>query len=139
LTLQGVMSGAGTPWSFETANTASQSQDKLAVWAVFTDTSVTTAPLGAGGSGNYWVGTSSATGKNVVSGTPQNAGGVAGSGVFVTGTTGTAGYKTMTNMHPFSPGSNYEGKAHLYLNFTLPSATTDTNPKLITFVLTAHN
>jgi hypothetical protein len=139
LTLQGVMGGTGTPWQFASTNAAAPTSDHLGVWAVFTDTSVgTAASFGAADSGgDYWVGTASGTTANVVSGTPQAVGGTAGAGQFITKQTSDAGYKTMTNL----PSDNADpggSESHLFLGFKLPPSTTDTHPKLITFVLTAH-
>jgi hypothetical protein len=106
---------------------------------VFTDTSVTSSgAFGTPGLGSYWVGASSGTGSNVVSGTPQNVGGTAGSGVFVTGTAGTSGYKTMQNLPSFTGTGQYAGMAYLYLAFQTPPATTSSVAQLISFLLTAH-
>lgn len=133
LQMQGIMAGAGTPWTFA-SNTASLGNNQLATWAVFTDTSVTVAPAQGA---NYFVGTvPGAAGSDVVDTTQRNIGGVAGTGLFITGTTGSAGYKQMTNLPPNTvdlPAS----RAHLWTYFTLPPTTTDNNAKLVTFVITA--
>lgn len=133
LQMQGIMAGAGTPWTFA-SNTASLGNNQLATWAVFTDTSMASVPAQGA---DYFVGTvPGAAGSDVVDTTQRNVGGVAGTGLFITGTAASAGYKQMTNLPPNSVDLA-ASRAHMWLYFTLPLTTTDNNAKLVTFVITA--
>jgi hypothetical protein len=133
LQLNGIMSGTGVPWTFA-SNTASLSQDQLATWAVFTSTSLSVAPAVG-----YFTGTvPGAAGSNVVDTSVRNIGGAGGAGtsLFLTPTTASAGYKSMFNI-PSNAADLAASRAHMWMYFNLPPSTTDVNAKLITFVITA--
>jgi hypothetical protein len=130
-----ITQASGTPWTFA-ANTASIGSDQLAAWVVFTDTSVaSTAGLGTG-NGAYFRGTLANTNNsNVVSTSNNQVGTGAGNTQFIA-TPGSAGYKTMASLPP-SGVDLAASRAHMWMYFTLPQATTDLVTKNVTFTLTA--
>lgn len=133
LKLQGSMAGTGTPWTFS-ANTAVPAADALAAWAVFTDTGVTVAPTQAGG---FFSGTvPGASGSDVIDGTNRDVGVVAAANPRFVALPAEAGYKTMESI-PSNAADLAASRSHLWLYFTLPPSTTDTNAKRITMTLTA--
>ena len=139
LKLQGTMGGTGTPWTFA-INSAAQTTDQLAAWAVFTDTSVTSyTTLGATGTGsNYFTGTSSGIANTTLVGTGNTGvgNGAASSLPEFIAAAGQTGFKTMASI-PSSAVDAAASKAHMWMYFVLPPATTDNNAKLVTFTLTA--
>lgn len=130
LSLQGNMVAGG--WTFDD-NTATNEQDALKAWAVFTDTGVAAAPGQASG---YFSGTTpSVDGSDVISAGAEDVGTAGGESKFVAAT-GDAGYKSMENI-PSNAVDAGAAASHLWLRFTLPPATTDTTPKRIQVILTA--
>ena len=131
LSLQGTMLSGG--WSFETANTGSLGTDKLAGWAVFTDTSVAAAPAQASG---YFSGTAAnVDGSDVISGGNVFVGTSNSKSQYVA-LPGDAGYKTMINI-PSESVDAPASHAHLWLRFKLPPSTTNTTAKVFFITLTA--
>ena len=135
LTLQGVLSGG---WTLETANTAVLAQDKLAAWAVFTDTGVSVAATVAGLAGAFSGTAANGADSDVLSGTAYGVGNAATVGVrqYVLGTGAASNYKSMFNLPPTStdPGGS---AAHLWLKLTLPPTTSFPGQQSLTVVVTA--
>ena len=140
LKLTGSMGGT-TPWTLVSTNTVVQ--DGMSAWALFTDTSIVTAPASA----------SVLTSSNAVVGTAQFVVGPTGSGgatgcnaagaSTVGGTTSALfestaafGLKHMECI-PSSTTDANASKAHLFLYFKTPQTTSDLTQKLVTFTLTA--
>ena len=133
LRLLGQISGSGTPWTFDD-DTASNESDKLAAWAVFTDTGMALTPAQGA---NYFTGTQPGVSNSCVFDASDRDVGDNGAVLNLFQATGGApGYKDMEDLPSalVLPGA---GKAHLWLYFRLPNATTDTNPKFVTVTLTA--
>jgi hypothetical protein len=137
LTLTGNITSAGTPWTFA-ANTAALTQDKLAAWVVFTDTSVQTAPalgsfLGTTPGANSDVVQSGATAVGNTGGTCPTLGAGGKSYIWASGT---AGYKPMecATTTATDPAG---GLSFMWMKFVLPPTTTSVNPQLIQYTLTA--
>jgi hypothetical protein len=130
-----ITQASGTPWTFA-SNTAAIGSDQLAAWVVFTDTSVaSTAALGLPG-GNYFRGTTPNTANSgVVDTGSRQVGTGAGNTQFIAAA-GSAGYKTMASL-PSSGVDLAASRAHMWMYFTLPQATTDLVTKNVTFTLTA--
>ncbi|MBI2384862.1 MAG: hypothetical protein HYV14_02495 [Elusimicrobia bacterium] len=126
-----VLSGG---WTLD-ANTATNENDALKAWAVFSDTSVTNAATLAGLSGAFTGTVPGATGSDVL-GTASAGVGTEGSGdVQYVLLAANAGYKTMDALPTFTvdgPAS----RAHLWLKFTLPPTTTDLTAKLVQITVT---
>jgi hypothetical protein len=137
LTLTGNITTVGTPWTFS-ANTAVGLQDKLAAWAVFTDTSVQTMPaLGS------FLGTTPGASSDVVAAGPVAVGStggtcpsLGGAGKSYIWAAATAGNKPMecTTTTQTDPAG---GLSFLWMKFTLPPTTTTTAAQLIQYTLTA--
>ena len=134
LTLQGLLTGG---WSLETANTAAQAQDKLAAWAVFTDTGVSLAST-VQGLGGAFSGTASNTlNSDVLDPVARSV----GNAVTVPVTnyvlpTADANSKSMHNLPPNSTDAG-GSMAHLWLKLSLPLTTTTNTQKTLTVVVTA--
>ena len=133
----GVTSPSGTPWSLVSTNTSVQ--NGLSAWALFTDTSVVTAPAPAVlTSSNAVVGTGSfAVGAVGNSSCPSGTGTGTGVALFERQTAGATGLKHMECLPPASVDT-YGGNPHLFLYFQTPPSTSDaTHAQLVTFTLTA--
>jgi hypothetical protein len=139
LKLTGSMStNGGVPWTYA-IDTSLQGSDQLAAWAVFTDTSVSDyTTLGSTGTGaTYFLGTSSgAAGSNVVGTVTTPVGTSAGVSPHFIANSAQAGYKTMAAL-PSSAADLASSRAHMWMYFVLPPATTDNNAKYMTFTLSA--
>jgi hypothetical protein len=125
LKLQGFING----WTFD-SNTASNEQDALGVWATFTDIARTSAPVS--GVNDYFAGTvPGAASSDVVSTTSRYVGSSVGDGTS----------NLFENNADFDPvdmdakAPNFQ--AGLWLNFRLPSSTSNNSAKTVTIVLTA--
>lgn len=138
LSLSANITSAGTPWTFS-ANTAALTQDKLAAWVVFTDTSVQTMPaLGS------FLGTTPGANSDVVQAASTAVGNTGTAGCPALGSGGksyifgsaTAGYKPMecATTTATDPAG---GLSFMWMKFVLPPTTTTTNPQLIQYTLTA--
>ncbi len=146
LTLQGaITSPSGTAWTFATSGAISGAQDTLGTWAVFTDTSVPWGTLGTTlNTGNYWVGTSSATSSNVVGGGVVPVGMTGNScptegsaGARFIPLSGATGYKKMGCLKSNSTDAP-QATSYLWLGFQLPTVTTDaSHAQLVSLTLTA--
>ena len=125
-----INTSGGTAWQFD-QNTSNMELDKLASWALFTDTSVATTPIGE------FNGTVPGGARSgVISGSGQNVGtsGLASSLFQETATA--SGFKLMKNI----PGNALDGpasKSYLWLGFRLPNATTSVTQQAITLTLVA--
>jgi hypothetical protein len=140
LKIQGAVSSpGGTPWSLVSTNTSVQ--DGLSAWALFTDTSIVTAPA-----------TTVLTSSNAIVGTGQftvgaigNPGCGAGTGtgaglaLFERQTGGVGlGLKHMECLPPVSLDT-YGAQPHMFLYFQTPPTSTDlAHAQLVTFTLTAN-
>jgi hypothetical protein len=130
LRLQGAITSAGTPWTFD-ANTASNEADALAAWATFTSIARSSAPaLGA----DYFSGTQPAVSNSDVISTANTYAGTAGAVTDSFENNSNFDAKDMDDMAP-SPAAS--STSLLWLNFRLPNATTSTNAQNITITLTA--
>ena len=139
LSMTGNITSAGTPWQFA-ANTAALTQDKLAAWAVFTDTSVQAMP--AQGT-NYFIGTTPTGASDVVQAASLSVGttggacpAVGGGGKSYIAAAGAPGYKPMECVTTTATDAG-GGLSFLWLYFKLPPTTTTNNPQLIQYTLTA--
>lgn len=132
LKLQGGIGSSGTPWTFDD-DTASSDTDKLAAWATFTSVARSSAPTQTG---DYFSGTvAGASGSDVIDAANRYVG---DSGTQLT----TNLFETNSgfdskNMDALPPIPDPNGRAHLWLYFRLPSATTSINAQNITITLTA--
>jgi len=128
--------GGGTPWTFSSNTALTNETDKLASWAVFTDTSVAVAPTqGVGGAFDGTLPAVSDT--DVISASGQDVGDNSTILRRFVLTAATAGYKTMEDIAS-SAADLAASKANLWLQFRLPAATTDgTNAQKIMLTLTA--
>lgn len=134
LTLQGLLSGG---WSLETGNTGLKALDKLAAWAVFTDTGVSLASSVAGYGGAFGGTAANANSSGVLSGTAYGVGNATtpGTAMFVE-TAGQPNYKSMYHL-PTQVVDAGGSMAHLWLKLTLPNTTTSNTQKSLTVVVTA--
>ena len=134
LTLQGLLSGG---WTLETANTAALAQDKLAAWAVFTDTGVTSAAAVAGMAGAFSGTAADADDSDVLSGAALSVGNLVTSHVreFVL-TSGAGAYKSMHNL-PSNSVDAGGAMSHLWLKLKLPPTSTTVAQQSLTVVVTA--
>jgi hypothetical protein len=134
LTLQGLLTGG---WSLETADTSSLGQDKLAAWAVFTDTGVSLASTVAGLGGAFSGTASNAADSDVLDPTGRSVGNAATAPLrdYVL----TAGANDSKTMHDLPPSSTDAGGAasHLWLKLTLPPTTSTLAQQSLTVVVTA--
>jgi hypothetical protein len=146
LSLTASVSHAGTAWSFVSSNT--HVQDGMSAWALFTDTSVVTAPAPTLVSGAIVSGV--VTSSNVVAaGTLQvgpTGGAACASGSYTAGTAsmarferwdGGAGFKNMECL-PTEALDLYGAQPHMFLYFTLPPTSTDATAQNVTFLLLAQ-
>jgi hypothetical protein len=130
LRLQGGITSAGTPWTFD-ANTASNESDAIATWATFTSIARSSVPaLGA----DYFSGTQPNVSDSDVVSTSNNYVGTAGAVNNLFENNSDFDAKDMDDMNP-SPAAS--STSLLWLNFRLPNATTSTNAQNITIMLTA--
>ncbi len=134
LKLAGQIASGGTAWTFDD-NTVTQDQDKLAAWAVFTDTSVAASPT-QGSGGAFSGGSPGLDDTDVIDTSQQDVGDtILVQRRFVRSTTA-LGYKSMEDI-PSSAVDPAASRSHLWLRFRLPSATTSSAPQQITITLTA--
>jgi hypothetical protein len=132
LTLTGAIITASNPWSFD-ADTTLAENDALAAWAVFTDTSVTVAPILSAGA---FSGTAAATaGSDVISSLSQDVGDGTQADRFVLGSSA-SGYKTMEDI-PAEAADAAASHANLWLKFRLPASSTSNGQQKVTITLTA--
>ena len=125
---------AGIPWTFDDDTTSTET-DKLAAWAVFTDTSVFAAPTQ--GSGGAFSGSIPAQpDSDVISAATQDVG---NNGIidrrFVLDDT-TAGYRSMEDI-PSSASDLAASRSKLWLYFRLPPSSTSSTAQRVTITLTA--
>ena len=132
LTLQGAITAASNPWSFSTDSTTLQT-DKLAAWAVFTDTSVNTSPSQSSG---YFNGTTQANNTDMFDTTVRPVGVTGGGGSEFIANPGDLGYKQMEFL-PTNTVDPNGSRSFLWLRFRLPGGTTGTSAQNITVTLTA--
>ncbi len=134
LKLQGAIahSGAGQAWSFSNSSDTYET-DKLVAWAVFTDTSVASAPSQESG---YFNGTSSTTVSDIIHGTQVHVGEEGGTETRYLADPGDDGYKSMDAMPPYSVNAG-GSQSHLWLMFRLPGASTSPGAQNITLTITA--
>ena len=126
---------AGVPWTFD-LDTTSTETDKVAVWAVFTDTSVVATPMW-GVDGAFSGTQPPQNGSDVVS--DQAAIDVGDGGGFTSRyvlTPGSAGYKSMEDI-PSSAADLAGSRSKLWFRFRLPAATTSNTAQRLTFTITA--
>jgi len=131
LRLQGAISSAGTPWTFD-ADTSSNESDALQAWGVFTTVARSSAPTQTSG---YFSGTQPGVNDSDVISTTNRYVGTQGG---VTNQFEAAGadfaFKDMDSLVPAPLAAAY---SHLWLMFRLPSSTTDTSAQDVSIVLTA--
>ena len=135
LKLQGAITCTGTPcWQFDAATGAAE-PDYIAVWAVFTDTGVATAPSQTGGqfSGSAPAG---AAGADVVSTTDEHVGDNGSNTDLFQVSPGQGGYKDMEDQ-PSNTVNAGVAASHLWTYFRMPNATTNSDNEFITFIVTA--
>mgnify|MGYP001620112206 CR=1 FL=1 len=134
LDLDGTIASGGTAWTFSADSTTAE-QDKLVGWAVFTDTSVASAPAQSDETGHF-NGTTQGTASDMF-GLGNFAVGNAGGGEsrFLSATDA-GGYKSMNDM-PNNIVDNPASRSHLWLRFRLPGSSTSSNAQNITVKLTA--
>jgi hypothetical protein len=133
LTLQGLLTGG---WSLETANTAAQAQDKLAAWAVFTDTGVSLASTVQGLGGAFSGTASNAADSDVLDPVARSAGNLATAPLRNYVLTAGPSFKTMNALPPSSTDAG-GSMSHLWLKLSLPLTTTTNTQKSLTVVVTA--
>ncbi|MDE2038968.1 MAG: hypothetical protein KGO96_11575 [Elusimicrobia bacterium] len=134
LTLQGSLAlaaGGASPWSFS-SDTSKVEQDKLAAWAVFTDTSVVSVPNPTTYTGLE--ATTAGLDSGVIDGTSQPVAATANPAFDAPA--GTAGYKNMHSL-PSSAVDGPASRSHLWLRFRLPGSTSNTGAEAVTITLTA--
>jgi hypothetical protein len=124
LKLQGTITG----WTFD-ANTASNEQDALAVWATFTDIARSTPPAQGG---DYFAGTvPGAANSDVVDSSSRYVGSSVADGTSNL-------FENSTNFDPVDMDAKAPNfQSDLWLNFRLPSSTSNNSAKTITIMLTA--
>jgi hypothetical protein len=134
LTLQGLVAGG---WSLETANTAALAQDKLAAWAVFTDTGVNSAAAVAALGGAFSGTAADADDSDVLSGAALSVGNLVTAHLreFVL-TSGAANYKSMHNL-PSNSVDAGGAQSHLWLKLKLPPTSSTLAQQSLTVVVTA--
>jgi hypothetical protein len=134
LTVQGLLTGG---WTLETSNTASLGQDKLAAWAVFTDTGVSLASTVAGLGGAFSGTASNVDDSDLLDPTGRSVGNAATSPLrnYVL-TSGAADWKPMHNLPPSSTDAG-GAASHLWLKLTLPPTTSTVAQQSLTVVVTA--
>jgi hypothetical protein len=134
LTLQGLLTGG---WTLETANTAALAQDKLAAWAVFTDTGVSVAATVAGEAGAFSGTAADADDSDVLSGAALSVGNLATAHLreFVL-TGGAANYKSAHNL-PSNAVDVGGSMSHLWLKLKLPPTSSTVAQQSLTVVVTA--
>jgi hypothetical protein len=122
-------------WTLD-ANTATNENDALKAWAVFTDTGVSNSATVAGHPGAFSGTVPGVTGSDVL-GTAAGLGvGTEGSGdVQYVLLPGEANYKTMDAL-PTNTVDAGGSRAHLWLKFTLPNTTTDLTAKQVQITVT---
>jgi hypothetical protein len=128
LQLSGFITSGGTAWTFDT-NTASNDSNQLQAWAMFSDTSLKTAPVQ---NADYFRGTTPGSNSCVVDGNSRflgtsNAGAVANA--YEVNSTA-SGFQDMD-------GLIASAQSHMWMYFRLPSATTSNQVQNVTLVLTA--
>ena len=131
LKLQGSITSAGpTPWTFSN-NTTRIENDKIAAWAVFTDTSVAVVPTSAGA----FSGTEPVADSDLIGAGNPDVGDGGNTAHFVVAA-GEAGYKTMEDMPNFAvdPAASH---SNLWLKYRLPGSSTRSEAQFITHTLTA--
>ena len=125
----------GIPWTFDLDATSTET-DKIAAWAVFTDTSIVATPSW-GVNGAFSGSIPGASNSDVVS--DQSAQDVGDGGGF-TGryvlSSGSSGYKTMEDI-PSSAADLAGSRSKLWFRFRLPAATTSNTAQRLTFTITA--
>ena len=132
LKLQGAITSAGTPWTFD-SNTASTETDTLATWATFTSVARSSVPAQFG---DYFSGSvPGAAASDVVDASSRYV----GSSVADCTTNlfeNNVGFdlKDMDAMAPIPAAS---GTSQLWLYFRLPNVTTSSNAQNVTITLTA--
>lgn len=117
-------------WSLDT-NTASNESDFLQAWGVFTDTSVASTPAISS-----FTGTVFGANNSTVLGTSVGYAGLAGGITQYVLLPTDAGYKTMSNIPPYTT-DEAASKAYLWLRFRMPPATTTSNAQFVTITLGA--
>ena len=134
LTLQGLLAGG---WTLETGNTALKALDKLAAWAVFTDTGVSLASTVAGYTGAFNGTAANADDSGVLSAVAYGVGNAVtvGRRMFVAAT-GQPHYKSMFSL-PTNVVDAGGSMAHLWLKLTLPNTTSINSQQQLTVVVTA--
>lgn len=134
LKLEGAIahSGAGTEWTFSIDSTTYET-DKLAAWAVFTDTSVVSAPSQSSG---YFNGTEPGADADLIGSAQQHVGETGGSGTRFLAGIGDSGYKPMDAI-PNDTTDLAASRSHLWLMFRLPGGSTSPDAQNITLTLTA--
>lgn len=132
LKLQGSIDSAGTPWTFDTSS-ATVEADSLAAWATFTSVARSSAPSQ---SGDYFSGTvPGAAGSDMISSSNYYVGSSLSDGtsnLFETN----SGFGSK-DMDALPPEPNAAAKAHLWLYFRLPNATTSSAAQNISITITA--
>ena len=132
LGLKGGIASAGTAWTFS-ANSLSIENDKLAAWAVFTDTIRSSAPAQTSG---YFDGTTPGTASDMIAAGDRHVGDAGGGeSAFLAGAAD-FGYKTMNDL-PNKLVDLAASRAHLWLGFRLPGSSTSQNEQEVTVTLTA--
>ena len=131
LRLEGAITSAGTPWTFD-ADTTSNELDSLQAWATFTSVAHTTAPAQTSG---YFSGTQPGVNdSDVISTTNRYVGTQGGVANHFEAASGDHGFKDMDALPPLPAAG---GTALLWLRFRLPSNTSTTNAQNVHILLTA--
>ena len=130
LRLQGAISAASNPWSFDDVTTSTESQ-QLAAWATFTSVARSSMPVQGA---DYFSGSApGADGSDVIDANSQYVG-TAGSVDNLFENNSDFDAKDMDAMGPFPAASS---QSHLWLKFRLPSVTTSQGAQNITITLVA--
>lgn len=133
LKLTGQIDSSGAAWTFD-GDTSSGEADKLAVWAVFTDTGVFVHPTGLAGAFDGT--TPAASNADVVSASIQDVGDGGGfTGRFVLSSSA-PGYRSMEDIPAFA-ADPAGSRSKLWLKLRLPPSTTSNAAQNITITLTA--
>jgi len=132
LKLMGAIACAGTAWQFSNSSSTIEA-GKLAAWAVFTDTSVAAAP---GQTSGYFDGNERGDNSDMISTDNRSVGAMGGAETAFLAGPGDAGYKTMYGL-PNNLTDLAASRAHLWLRFRLPGATTDNYAQKVTIRLQA--
>ncbi len=130
LKLQGAITAASDPWSFDDVTTSSEA-DKVATWATFTSVQRSSAPAQTG---DYFSGTQPAqNNSDVVSANAEFVGTANGVNNLFENSSGPDN-KDMDDMNPFPAASS---QSHLWLFFRLPATTTSSNAQNISITIGA--